>query len=243
MPMMPMGRMPGEYTKVGLETEVKIPWETYKKLLLLGPVSIWCLVWIPGWLIWLRVAMQSMSAWRWMTREWWPWASGGGIIWPVLMCFMWWGSAPTWATIYRFWIETVYKRTPEYMPWNPDNGPWSPWAHRQIGDESPPSEQVESETVDVNLITKQPGKRTQNKILPKFPNGQRERAFYRAVGAQMTAFSEGGAAKHKVSQRQFRKIRDALIARKCADWKNKRRHKDGVDLFDSGRGLLKARGQ
>ena len=133
MPFRPF--MPkGEFTNVGLETEVKIPWESYKKLLILGPVSIWCL-WIVGWLIWLRVEMESMSAWRWASREWWPWFKGGGWIWPAAICFLWWASAPTWATIYRFMIETVIKNPPMYDNAKAENGMWHPfvgWRRRRI---------------------------------------------------------------------------------------------------------------
>ena len=231
-----------EFTNVGMETEVTIPWATYKKLLILGSVSIWCF-WAFGQVLWMGsiAARGEMSLWRWASRLWWPWMGRWWWI-PIALCLAWWGSAPTWVTIYRYWIEQKYKRTPECLPWNPENGPWSPSAHRQLEAVAPP-QQVEAETVDVNLVTQPKGrKRPQNKMLPKFPNSKRERAFYESVGAG-GAFSEGGAAKDRVSQRQFRKIRDALMDRGLAKWKNERRHKDGIDLSSDGRRFLGARGR
>jgi hypothetical protein len=124
-----------EATQVSKETEVTIPWETYKRLLLLGPVSIlafWCI----GWLIWLTVAVNArdMSAGQWVVERWWPHVTHWWML-PIICCFLWWSSAPTWATAYRYLVETVIKNPPLYGEWKPENGMWWPfvnWRRRRI---------------------------------------------------------------------------------------------------------------
>ena len=122
-----------EATSVSKETEVSIPWETYKKLLLLGPISIWCL-WLAGSVVWMIVAMERHGWWHWVRYQWWPWmARWWGI--PLFVCLLWWASAPTWATIYRYLIETWIKNPPLYGEWPAENGAWHPlvnWRRRRI---------------------------------------------------------------------------------------------------------------
>ena len=243
MPQMVGVKTPGEYTKVNLETEVKIPWETYKKLLVLGPVSIWCF-WIAGWLVWMRVGWAEVGLWRWASREWWPWFAGGGVTWPVLMCVLWWGSAPTWATIYRFFVETIVKQTPQYTAYPAENGRWRPFARQQQEVEYEAETEAPAEAIDVNLTTRAPGrKRPQIRTLPKFPMGRHEKSFYAAVG-RGAPFTEREASRHWVSQNVFKHhIREALQARQLAPWKNERFHNQGVNLSDEGRALLDTLGR
>ncbi len=125
MPIITGGRGDVEVTSVSTETEVLIPWQTYKKLLILGPIGIWC-SWAAGWTTWMVIATGKVSAWYWFTRRWCPWfARWWGL--PLIMCFLWWASAPTWATIYRYILETVTKTQPAYDRQKPGDGMWFPW--------------------------------------------------------------------------------------------------------------------
>ena len=131
------GRLRGqtETTPVSKETEVGIPWETYKKLLILGPIGIWFLF-IAGWLVWLTIAVNrdKMGAWDWFVLKWWKHFSHWWMI-PFILCSLWIASAPTWATIYRYLIETVIKNPPLYGEWDPSGGWWHPfvnWRRRRI---------------------------------------------------------------------------------------------------------------
>ena len=102
-------------------------------------------------------------------------------------------------------------------------------------------EAKETETVDVNLTTQAKGrKRPQIRVIEGMPTDRRSKEFYRAVVNNVYPFSESGAGNCRVSQRGFRKIRDALMARGLADWKDAARHKSGVDLNDGAFGLMSA---
>jgi hypothetical protein len=127
-------RQRGEFTDVSMETEVRIPWQTWKALLILGPVSIWAL-WFAGSTLWLGYSLlNDVKVWAWLSQKWWPWM--GRWWWcPLFFCFLWWATAPTWNTIYRFMVETFTKSQPMYDNWNPANGAWHPfvnWRRRRI---------------------------------------------------------------------------------------------------------------
>ena len=181
----------------------------------------------------------QVSLWRWASRSWSPWMGRWWWL-PLALCLVWWGSAPTWATIYRFLIETVVKQTPQYTPYPSELGRWRPFV-RPPATEEYEAETKETETVDVNLTTQAKGrKRPQIRVIEGMPTDRRSKEFYRAVVNHLAPFSESGAGGYHVSQRGFRKIRDALMARGLADWKDTTRHKSGVDLNDGAFGLMSA---
>jgi len=121
------GVRPGEYTKVGIESEIEIPWLTYKYVGLIGTIAI-CGMFVIGWLVWLMVDLPSTSAWSWVSRSWWPWVRRW---WPLPFVFivLWWISIPTFPILYRFTIEQLVKNPPMYGPYNADNGMWHPWVN------------------------------------------------------------------------------------------------------------------
>jgi len=231
----------GETTIVSLETEVKIPWQTYKKLLVLGPISIWSL-WAVAWIVWMGTQLDRVSVWRWMTSYWWPWMLRWWWI-PTAMCFLWIGTAPTWATVYRYLVETIVKEGPPYMPYSPDNGRWRPFRHPLDEPDEPEMAAPQVETVNIDLTTQPPGrKRPQISRVRGLMTGPDAARFYVAV-SQGKTFSERNAKKYgNISRDVFNEhIRDPLLHRGLAVWKNERRHNLGVNLTTDGENLIKSR--
>ena len=238
MTMGPMIGRPGEYTKVSKETEVTIPWKTY----VLTSVVLMIVgggLWLIGWLLWFQARLKSVSFGRWLGREWgdwmarrWPW-----IVISLILC---WIGPSAIAYLYRLFTEQIVKQMPQYTPYPSELGRWRPFVR-------PPAVEYEAEAVDVreevdvNLTMQPKGrKRPQIKRIEGMPTDRRSKEFYRAVTKHLAPFSESGAGNYHISQRGFRKIRDALMARGLADWKDATRHKSGVDLNDGAFGLMSA---
>jgi len=121
------GVRPGEYTKVGIESEVTIPWLTYVMKGVLGTISIVGLF-IGGWLTWLLIYLNSSrhaTAWSWVSRSWWPWTSKWWPL-PIILIVLWWATEPAWEAIFRFTLEQIYKTLPptyQSVDLN-EEGPW-----------------------------------------------------------------------------------------------------------------------
>ena len=238
MTMGPMIGRPGEYTKVSKETEVTIPWKTY----VLTSVVLMIVgggLWLIGWLLWFQARLKSVSFGRWLGREWgdwmvrrWPW-----IVISLILC---WIGPSAIAYLYRLFTEQIVKQMPQYTPYPSELGRWRPFVR-------PPAVEYEAEAVDVreevdvNLTMQPKGrKRPQIKRIEGMPTDRRSKEFYRAVTKHLAQFSESSAGNYHISQRGFRKIRDALMARGLADWKDATRHRSGVDLNDGAFGLMSA---
>ena len=103
---------------------------------------------------------------------------------------------------------------------------------------------MELEMVNVNVTTDGPHNRPQVKRLIRFPSGRQAKQFYRAVAAGTASFSDRGAAKFSITQNVFRHhIRDGLVERGLATWKNDRHRNLGVDITPDGMRLLEQLGR
>jgi hypothetical protein len=234
-----LGAKPGEYTKVTQETEVRIPWLTYVLTSVVFMIIVAGL-WLAAWLIWLQRGLDEVSAWQWMAESWSPWFSRR---WPlVLLSFVpCWIGLSAWAYLYRLILEQITKTLPQYTPWNSDNGIWTPFVRQRWEDVEP--EEMESGLADVNITLPDKRRRKQRK-LPDFAVDRKDRAFYRAVAGGSAEFSQRGATRFGVSRSRFNKhMRDALLARGMADWKDDKHHNLGVELLDDALRTLELLGR
>jgi hypothetical protein len=227
MPVPVVASKPGEYTRVGLETEVKVPWLTYvfnSLVLMIVDTGLWCI----GCLIWFRVNAERMSFWYWLTRRWakwftlnWPWYA-------VTLILCWIGPSAL-AYLYRLVIEQLAKSTPTYDNLDPTLGVWNPLGHRpyEMEEDEP---DMDKEVVDVNVGAIGQRGRKRIRTLVDFPVDRRARSFYRAVAAGGTKFSQRGATRFLIGRAKFDSIRDALLDRRLAEWKDERHTNLGVDL-------------
>ena len=132
------------------------------------------------------------------------------------------------ATIYRYIVETIVKQLPPYLPYDPANGRWRPFVRQPIEEEC--DKEPKPETMNLNLWDKVRG-RKQRRTLPGFLVSQKARSFYRAVAGRAASCSEREAKRFDISVPEFRKhIRDPLLARKMATWKDEKHHNLGVNL-------------
>ena len=240
MTMGPIIRTGPEITKVGMETEVKITFRTWLVCIFVSAVDVLSVVSI--------LVLSSLQVWNWQHPPrihgsgWWPPVARALVIWwPSAVILMLVGVI-AWSVplLYRFLAETVVKQFPQYTQYPSELGRWRPFV-RPPATEEYEAEAKETETVDVNLTTQAKGrKRPQIRVIEGMPTDRRSKEFYRAVVNNVYPFSESGAGNCRVSQRGFRKIRDALMARGLADWKDAARHKSGVDLNDGAFGLMSA---
>ena len=118
---------PGEYTRTSEETEVKIPWQTFIRLGIVGNLSILSII-LAIWCVRLHVYLRdNRSVWRWLEHEWWPVFR---VWWPINLALLvlWWGVVASAPTVFRFGMEQLLKNAPpHYLPHNPENGAWWPW--------------------------------------------------------------------------------------------------------------------
>ena len=231
----PMIKTPGEYTDVGMETEVKIPWETWKRLLILGPFSIWCF-WALGSVVWMGAVLVKgqVSLWRWASRSWSPWMGRWWWL-PLALCLVWWGSAPTWATIYRFLIETVVKQTPQYTPYPSELGRWRPFRQARRYDEEEFDQEAETPPYKVEGRI-QKGK---NQVLylefelEGYDAALKWHKFCKAVAHKKRNFSYNEAVKrHKLSPADWGRIYNTFILQECVKPTGQR---GTPELLDTGR--------
>ena len=240
MTMGPIIRTGPEFTKVGMETEVKIPFRTWLACIFVSAVDVLSVVGI--------LILSSLQVWNWQHPPrvhgsgWWPPVARALVIWWPSAVILMLAGVVAWSVplLYRFLAETVVKQFPQYTQYPAELGRWRPFVR-------PPAVEYEAEAVDVreevdvNLTMQPKGrKRPQIKRIEGMPTDRRSKEFYRAVTKHLAPFSESGAGNYHISQRGFRKIRDALMARGLADWKDATRHKSGVDLNDGAFGLMSA---
>jgi len=221
---------PREATRVGAETEVKIPRQTWLMMslvLMLVDVGLWSI----GCLVWARARAKSVGYWRWLNYEWSPWFA---LEWPwfaVTIILCWIGPSAA-SYLYRLAIELLARTTPLYDNMSPDDGIWNPLGRRRYEEE--PEEEMEktAETVDLNLWDQpKDGKRRRRRTLPDFLVSTQARSFYRAVANGGAEFSEREARRYGIKRREFRQnIRDALLDRRMADWKDEQHKNLGVSL-------------
>ncbi len=230
----PVVAKPGEYTRVGLDTEVKIPWLTY---VFMGIVLSICNVgaWAIGFLLWFRARSSVSTFWRWLRYDWGEWFATEWV-WFVITLILCWIGPSAWAYLYRLLVEQLAKNTPTYDNLDPREGIWRPW--RSLPYEDEPEEEMEkdAETVDLNLwdILQGRGSRKRMRKAPSLLVSVQARSYYRALAAGIAPFSERGAKKYGVRPGQFRKnIRDALLFKGLAHWKDEENRKQGLVLSDA----------
>jgi hypothetical protein len=241
-PYAPLATRPGEYTRVGLETEVKIPALTYVfKSLVFMVVNTG--LWGIAWLLVGRIAKRPGIFWRWFTRHGWRWYS-------IALILCWIGPSAA-AYLYRLFVEQLAKNTPSYDNLDPREGPWliGRFVRRLLGlddydydeDDEPP---MELEAVDVNVTTTGEGGKPETKTIPRMPLSRDAKQFYRAVAKGGAHFTESDAnERFDIPKSVFREyIRGdvgagGLIGRGLAEWKNKSRTQ-GVTVLDAGMRFL-----
>jgi hypothetical protein len=231
-----------EFTRVGIETEVRIPWQTYVLTACTLMIVDGCL-WSIGWLIWFRARLKAVSFGRWASHEWGRWA---GYNWPwvlitLILCWML-AAVPY---LYRLLTEQVIKQGPQYTPYPAELGRWRPFRPQPLPYE-PEEMEKSAETVDVNLWDRIAKGRKRRRTMPDFLVSAQARQFYRAVTADpaVATFSERSAAHFDISRHDFRKhIRDALVERKLATWKNERHPNLGVNLTDDAKRTMEILGR
>ena len=230
-----VARMRGpEFTKVGMETEVKIPFRTWLVCILVSVVDVVSVVAILilisrqfyNWRHPPRIYGQSWGASVWRSLVIWSpsigiFALGGVLLWSLPL-------------LYRFLVETVAKHPPQYTPYPSENGLWNPLGDR-IPDEDGEEYEAEAkpQTVDLNVWDMIKGKKKMRQA-PDLMVDTRARQFYRALANGAAAFSERGAKRYGIKPGEFRKyIREPLRHKGLATWKDERRHNLGVNLSDN----------
>ena len=230
MPIPIIAKGPSEYSRVGTETEIKIPRSTYIHLcvLLMGvDTGIWAI----GALLWLRVRIKAVGFARWWSGEWARWFSVAWIWYAISLILCWIGPSAL-AYAYSLVLELVAKTRPLYENMSPDDGIWNPFGRRRDGNEPEQEMEASAQTVDLNLWDKGPDKKQPRmRKLPDFLVSAQARMFYRAVASGSASFSQREARRYGISRREFnRNVRDALLTRGMATLKDDKHPNLGVDL-------------
>jgi len=234
-----------EFTNVSMVTEVKIPFRTWLLCALVSAVDVLAVV--------CALILFSRQLWNWRHppriygASWWPsTARALWVWWPSVLILMLAGVV-AWSVplLYRFLVETIVKQTPQYTPYPSEYGRWRPFVRgAPAQDDEYEAEAKPVETVDVNLWDKITAhKRPRRRTLPDFLITEQARMYYRAVAAGK-AFSEREAQRYGIGQSEFRKhVRDALLRRGLATWKNEQHKNLGVDLSEDAMKTLELLGR
>ncbi len=89
---------------------------------------------------------------------------------------------------------------------------------------------MEQDVIDVNVNAESSGGRRRQRTLIDFPVDRKARTFYRAVANETASFSQREAARFWIGRGKFNQMRDALLERGLADWKDGDHENLGVNL-------------
>jgi len=238
-----------EFTNVNDETERKIPLRTWITCSLVTSYDVAAFVGI--------LVLFSRQLWNWSNPPRIYGHSWGAVTLRTLA--IWWPSAGmamltasiAWSMVLlrRLWMETAVKQFPQYTPYPSEYGKWRPNRRMPIpgvDEYEMDAQESKPETINLNLwdILKGKGKRKRMRAAPELRVDERARAFYRAVAGKAASFSEAGAKKHRISPVQFREnIRDPLMLKGLATWKDDKHHEQGIVLTDGALATLEHLGR
>ena len=217
MTMGPIIRTGPEFTKVGMETEVKIPFRTWLVCIFVSAVDVLSVVSI--------LVLSSLQVWNWQHPPrvhgsgWWPPVARALVIWwPSAVILMLVGVI-AWSVplLYRFLAETVVKQFPQYTQYPAERGRWRPFKPQRYDEEE---FDQEAETPPYKVEGRiQKGK---NQILylefelEGYDAALKWHKFCKAVANKGRNFSYNEAVKrHHLSPADWGRIYNTFILQEC----------------------------